>query len=100
MKARALHKSLLLVKVILACQILTITYNMARVKITISTVSNVMDNIPAAKNNTGTSKRLTKCWSACSTYLGGFSPSNVLKYLQLKPSLTAFSHLNLAITPT
>ena len=61
MKARALHKSLLLVNVILACQILVITYNMDREKITISTFSSVMDNIPAVKNNTGASKRFTKC---------------------------------------
>jgi len=61
MKARALHKSLLLVNVILACQNLDITYKLDKVKITTSTFSNVIDNIPAAKNNTGASKRFTKC---------------------------------------
>ena len=53
MKARALHKSLLLVNVIFACQILDVTYKIDKVKIIISTLSNVIDNIPAAKNNTG-----------------------------------------------
>lgn len=61
MKARALQNSLLLVNVILACQILDITYKIDKVKITISTFSNEIDNIPAAKNNTGASKRFTKC---------------------------------------
>lgn len=61
MKARALHKSLLLVNVILACQILVIKYNDDKIKITLSTVPKVIDNIPAAKNKTGASKRLTKC---------------------------------------
>ena len=61
MKARALQNSLLLVNVILACQILDITYKIDKVKITISTFSNEIDNIPAAKNNTGVSKRFTKC---------------------------------------
>ena len=58
MKARALQNSLLLVNVILACQILDITYKIDKVKITISTFSNEIDNIPAAKNNTGASKDL------------------------------------------